>query len=356
MTFSLRDLTLALLSVLAAAMPFAGARAAAAEAPSIAAEWATYRDRFVTADGRVLDTGNKEISHTEGQGWAMLFAEAADDRASFARIWGWTNGNLRRKDNALFSWRWDPDPQNGKPPVSDRNDASDGDMLIAWALIRAARHWHEPGYLQAARRIVGDVRRRLVAKTPGRLVLLPGLNGFESKEGVVVNPSYYIYPALKDFASAMPSSEWQRLRRDGLDLLADARFGRWGLTPDWLDLDRKGDVRLAAKFPARFGFEAIRIPLYLIWGGAATPERLASYLDFWNDYGGKPIPAWTDVKDNSVAPFAGSNGFRAVVQLARGFGEADPPPLPTIGEKDDYYAASLTLLAAMARRETTTQR
>ena len=55
-----------------------------------------YRDRFVTEDGRVLDTGNKEVSHTEGQGWAMLFAEAADDRASFAKIWQWTRDNLQR--------------------------------------------------------------------------------------------------------------------------------------------------------------------------------------------------------------------------------------------------------------------
>src|SRR5712691_6576644 len=89
---------------------------------SIDSEWAKYRDRFVTEDGRVLDTGNKAVSHTEGQGWAMLFAEAADDPASFARIWNWTRGNLQRHDNALFSWRYDP--SDGKTPVADVNDAS----------------------------------------------------------------------------------------------------------------------------------------------------------------------------------------------------------------------------------------
>jgi len=39
------------------------------------------------------------------------------------------------------------------------------------------------------------------------------------------------------------------------------------------------------------------------------------------------------------------------VQLARGYGQPNPVALPTIGDKDDYYAASLTLLAAVARRE-----
>ncbi|HEX3864801.1 MAG TPA: glycosyl hydrolase family 8 [Stellaceae bacterium] len=323
--------------------------AATARADAVQDGWNTFRDRFVTADGRVLDTGNKEVSHTEGQGWAMLFAEAANDRGTFAKIWDWTHNKLQRHDNALFSWRWDPD---GKTPVADPNDASDGDILIAWALARAAHHWKDPEYGRAAHRIVGDIRRRLLVTAPGGLVLLPGADGFKGDGVTVINPSYYIFPALKEFARVLPSPEWQRLRRDGLNLLADARFGRWGLTPDWIEIAKSGDLSPAAKFPPRFGFEAIRVPLYLIWAGEATPERLASYLDFWNDFGGKPAPAWVNVDDNSLAPYAGSSGFQAVVQLTRGFGQTDQPALPTINDKDDYYAASLTLLAAVAQRET----
>jgi endoglucanase len=324
---------------------------ASAQPAPIEAEWAKYRNRFVTEGGRVLDTGNKEVSHTEGQGWAMLFAEAAGDRESFAKLWKWTRENLQRRDNALFSWRFDP--ADGNTPVADINSASDGDILIAWALMRAAKRWQEPEYTEMAERVLTDIRRELLVTTPGRLVLLPGAAGFKGKDGVtVVNPSYYVYPALKDFAKLQPSPQWQRLRRDGLALLTEARFGRWGLTPDWIDVDKKGGVQPAAKFPARFGFDAIRVPLYLIWGGDATPERLASYLDFWNDYGRKPAPAWADVNDNSVAPYAGSTGFQAITRLARGLGQPEPPPLPTIGDSDDYYAASLTLLAAIAQRET----
>jgi endoglucanase len=323
---------------------------ALAQPGPVEAEWGKYRDRFVTADGRVRDTGNKEVSHTEGQGWAMLFAETAGDRASYAKLWQWTRDNLQRRDNALFSWRFDPG--GGTTPFADLNDASDGDILIAWALIRAANRWNEPEYKDAAKRVLSDIRRRLLASTPGRLVLLPGAAGFKGKDGVtVVNPSYYVYPALKEFAKIQPSPQWQRLRRDGLALLAEARFGRWGLTPDWIDVDKKGGLGPAANFPTRFGFDAVRIPLYLIWGGDATPERLASYLDFWNDYGRKPAPAWADVKDNSVAPYAGSTGFQAIAQLARGFAGPEPPALPTIADNDDYYAASLTLLAAIAQHE-----
>jgi endoglucanase len=314
-----------------------------------ATEWTKYRTRFVTDDGRVLDTGNKAVSHTEGQGWAMLFAEAHGDRAAFDKVWNWTRDNLQRHDNALFCWRWDP---ADKAPVTDSNNASDGDILIGWALIRAARRWNEPGYLEAAHGIVADIRSKLLYHWSNRLVLLPGSDGFQSEDGItVVNPSYYIYPAIKDFARIMPAPEWQRLRRDGLSLLSEARFGRWRLTPDWVDLAGTGSVAPATKFPARFGFDAIRVPLYLMWAGDATAERLASYLDFWNDFGGKPIPAWTDVKDNSVAPYAVPTGFEAIIQLARAFRHPKDAELPTIADNDDYYSASLTLLARVAQRE-----
>lgn len=347
----MRILVARFILLVAALVLVSGIRPGFAQTPSIASEWAKFRDRFVTEDGRVLDTGNKAVSHTEGQGWAMLFAEAADDRASFAKLWDWTRSKLQRRDNSLFSWRYDP--ADGKKPVADANDASDGDILIAWALIRAAHRWHEGAYEHAAHRIVSDIRRRLLATAPEGLVLLPGSRGFKDKDGTtVVNPSYYIYPALRDFARLEPSPEWARLRAAGLRLLADGRFGRWGLTPDWIDIDKKGSLSPAAKFPARFGFEAIRVPLYLIWGREASAERLASYLDYWNDFGPKPAPAWTDVNDNSLAPYAGSTGFQAVTQLARGYGQADPPSLPGIADKDDYYSASLTLLAALAQSET----
>ncbi|HEX3954083.1 MAG TPA: glycosyl hydrolase family 8, partial [Stellaceae bacterium] len=148
---------------------------------SIAGEWGKYRDRFVTADGRVLDTGNKEVSHTEGQGWAMLFAASADDRASFEKIWSWTRTNLQRHDNALFAWRWDP--AAGKTPVADHNDASDGDILIAWALSRAAKQWKDPAYTAAAKRVLWDIRKKLLVNAPGRLLLLPGVEGFKGSDG-----------------------------------------------------------------------------------------------------------------------------------------------------------------------------
>jgi len=311
-------------------------------------EWLKYRDHFITRDGRVLDTGNHAHSHSEGQGWAMLFAASFGDCPAFDRIWGWTRQHLQRRDSALFSWQWDPLADN---PISDTNNASDGDIMIAWALARAAGRCARPEYRREAERIVVDIRHRLVETISGQLVLLPGTEGFKEGDGTtIVNPSYYVYPAFREFGALDPSPVWTRLRQDGLALLDKARFGRWGLTPDWIELHRDGGVSPDTHRPPRFGFDAIRIPLYLIWGGAVTPDRLAADLRFWDAFPGRPIPAWTDVRDGSVAPYAVPSGFQAIIELARGLGAAKPPPLPAIADSDDYYSASLTLLAGMARR------
>jgi len=339
-------ITIALLSVSA----LAGAEHAAPSDGTLSGEWLKYRERFISDDGRVRDTGNKDVSHTEGQGWAMLFAVAFDDRATFDRVWHWTRDKLRQPEGALFSWRWDP---NGKEPIADANNASDGDVLIAWALARAARRWHEPGYAAEAHRIAVDIRQRLIKKIAGRLVLLPGVDGFTHEDGsVVVNPSYYVYPALAEFPRLDGSATWGRLRHDGLQLLTKARFGEWQLPPDWVAVDKRGGVTPATPMPPRFGFDAIRIPLYLVWGREATGQLLASEMRFWGAFSDKPMPAWVDVTSGALAPFPAPAGFQAVIDLARAQLHGKPAPVAQIGDSDDYYSASLILLAGMAGRAT----
>ena len=64
--------------------------------------WKSYKSRFVTEAGRVIDTANGQISHSEGQGYGMLLAVAALDRNAFDRICGWTRANLMVRDDQLL--------------------------------------------------------------------------------------------------------------------------------------------------------------------------------------------------------------------------------------------------------------
>ena len=110
-------------------------------------DWVHYKSRFLMPDGRIIDTGNNNVSHTEGQGFAMLFAVSSQDRASFDKIWNWTEKNLKNSKTGLFYWRYNPGESN---PVADKNNASDGDVLIAWALLKADTRWHDKRYSTAS--------------------------------------------------------------------------------------------------------------------------------------------------------------------------------------------------------------
>lgn len=313
--------------------------------------WLAYKARFVATTGRVVDTGNARISHSEGQGWGMLLAQAYDDRPTFLKMWKWTDASLGGEGTSLHPWRWVPESGTAVP---DPNNASDGDILIAWALDRAGRRWGAPEMVEAARVIAVEIGRDLITSKGGRTVLLPGRIGFIDDRGVVVNLSYYVFPAFDSLARLAPGPNWRRLRQDGLDLIDDARFGRWGLPPDWLRLTPAGRIEPAAGWPARFGYDAIRIPLYLIWSGLGKPERLAAFRAFWRQYRNeRKQPSWTDFSDNKVAPYPASAGFTAVAELVEAVLTAAPPANATamISDANDYYSSSLVLLAGIAACE-----
>jgi endo-1,4-beta-D-glucanase Y len=310
--------------------------------------WQICKRRFIVDDRRVVDSGNNNVSHSESQGWGLLFAQSFDDKQTFGRIWDWTSRSLQRGDG-LFSWRWSP---NTADPVPDKNNAADGDILIAWALMRAAAKWNEPRWLQPSRRIQSAVLERLAVEFQGRLILLPGLQGFTRGDRYVVNLSYYVWSAIHDFAEgAGDRSKWRRLEADGLWLCDNAAFGDYKLPPDWL-LFGQHAFRVADDWKPYFGFDAIRIPLYLAWHNQAS--RLDRFVAAWRTprFGGRP-PAWINLDDGSVAPYPSSGGYAAVASVtqfvADGFQGA--PPVAVIGEEDDYYSASLKLLSNLAAQE-----
>ena len=94
------------------------------------------------------------------------------------------------------------------------------------------------------------ISQRLVLRVQGRTLLLPGAQGFADAERVLVNPSYYAFPALLAFGQASGDPLWQRLATDGVQLLREARFGRWGLPADWVELPRGESAGPARHRPA----------------------------------------------------------------------------------------------------------
>ncbi|MBU8536441.1 glycosyl hydrolase family 8 [Falsiroseomonas tokyonensis] len=317
-------------------------------------EWRAFASRFLRPDGRVVDTANQGISHSEGQGWALLCAEQALDREAFDSILGWTRRVLGRPHDALLSWRFRPDASGHGGQVDDPNNATDGDLMYAWALLRAGRRWRSADYTAEGVAVARDVLRLLVRQVGDEMVLLPGAAGFEQRDHVVINPSYYAFPAFRALAQAVPDPIWLRLASDGLSLLRRARFGRWGLPADWVALPRTGGRPSPAPgWPARFSYDAVRVPLYLAWAGLGREPAAAGAARFWSDPNHRRMPAWTDFGSDAISPYAAPSGIVAVAQLAIAkHAEVSPmPSWPFSGEAKDYYSAVLTLLARLAWRD-----
>ncbi len=321
-----------------------------AEGPEIAIlhmDWQEYRRRFITDGGRVVDTGNHDISHSEGQSYAMLLAVAADDRATFERVWGWARANLARPEDALLAWRWAPRQQR---TAADRNNATDGDLVAAWALLRAHHAWRDPAHLATARRMAQEVLDRCTAEWAGDTWLLPGADGFRFARRIVVNPSYYAFRAMRELSAVAPSSLWPRLRVSGLRLVEQARFGRHALPADWVEVDPRGTFRPAEGWPARFSYDAVRVPLHLAWTGHA-PEALRAVHRFWAAHSPGSMPAWVDLANGVAAPHRAEVGMRAIAGLLRQRLGEGTARVERLTAASNYYEASLLLLALLALAE-----
>lgn len=315
-----------------------------------AREWALFYERFATIEGRIVDTGNAGVSHSEGQGIALLAAAQFGDRAAFDQIWDWTRKTLRRPTDGLHSWRYRP---HMPVPVDDPNNATDGDLLIAFALFRAADRWDEPKFRAAALATTRSILAALTRETAAGTVLLPGVSGFDHPDHVVVNPSYYIFPALQRLSAELPHPSWDRLWQSGLALLRTGRFGPWQLTPDWMEIPiSAGAPRAAAQWPARFSFDAVRVPLYLAWAGLAREPAVAAALNFWRSYGSGDVPAWADLTRGGIAPYAQPSGMVAVRRYVDAVSTGRTAALPSVRAANDYYAGALTLLARIAVEQT----
>jgi endoglucanase len=325
--------------------------AAHAAGPAELREWRAFRGRFIAADGRVIDTGNGGISHSEGQGWGLLLAERFGDRACFDLLLGWTRRVLARPRDALHAWKYSA----AAAAVVDGNNATDGDLMIAWALLRAQQRWGGTEYGPLGTATARDILRLTMKPAAGRLLLLPGARGFEHRDHVVVNPSYYAFPAFRPLAAAVPDPRWLQMAGDGLALLRAARFGRWGLPPDWLAVPRERGAPLALapdRLP-RFSYDAIRVPLYLAWAGLADEPPVSAAVRFWRQYGGRRPPAWADLRTDALAPYDALAGMTAVARLARA---AQAERELTVNQtsivtETDYYSAALSLLSRVAWRD-----
>ncbi|TPN82042.1 endoglucanase [Mesorhizobium sp. CU2] len=320
--------------------------AAAAITP---AEWSAYKEKFLDPVGRIVDNANGGISHSEGQGYGLLLSYLAGNRGDFDRIWAFTRTEMMVRDDGLAAWKWDPAT---KPHIRDTNNATDGDILIAYGLALAGEAWRRPDLKQGATAIAMALAAGSL-DTVGDLVLLkPGNAGFGSgdrADGPVVNPSYWVFEALPVMAELAPKGPWDQLAANGKLLLAAAmKIGPSSLPPDWVSLKTKPAV--ADGFPQEFSYNAVRVPLYLVRAGIRDRGLLAPFAAGMTDDQGRVRVV--DIATGETRELLTDTGYRIIPALVSCVLDGKPlaDDLRTF-QPTDYYPSTLQLLAlAYARR------
>ncbi|WP_088891357.1 glycosyl hydrolase family 8 [Leptolyngbya ohadii] len=213
--------------------------------------WTAYKQRFIQADGRVIDWEANGRTVSEGQAYAMLRSVLANDPATFALTLQWAEQNLQRRDgnqlrDRLWAWKWGQNDQGddkGEWGILDSNFASDADIDAATALILAARRWNRPEYLTLAQAKLKDIWESstiVVNSSAPMRHLLPGpIASFQPQpDRVILNPSYGAPYAFRLFAQVDPGRDWMSLVESSYRLLEDsAALSEAGLPSDWVVLN-----------------------------------------------------------------------------------------------------------------------
>ena len=308
------------------------------------AQWRAWKEAFLLPDGRIVDHLQGMASHSEGQGYGLVLSAFMGDRATFDLVRGWTQAHLTQRSDALLNWRLG---QGDDTP--EAMNATDGDILFAWGLSLGADRFDLPEARDWAKKIALAVAERcLIAdpRDPARVVILPAAEGFLRGTKAIVNPSYIIPRALHDLALLSRSMRLAQAATDGSNLLAE--LGANGLVPDWVEIDQVS-LRPSSEHAAQYGYEALRVPLYLIWSGQRGHAAVQQAKRAYRATAAQPAPVRMDLTGKEVLETSDFRGYAALRALVLD----DPAAVsPVLDARQSYYPATIDMLCSLVQHET----
>jgi len=241
--------------------------------------WQRFSERFIQADGRVIDITFDAKSTSEGQSYALFFALVANQPEQFATLLNWTSANLADKQlgEKLPGWLWGK-RDDGSWGIKDRNAASDADLFIAYALLEAGRLWQQPQYTDLGKKLLALVSKEEVVEAGAAgTLLLPGPVGFKlSGDRYRINPSYMPGFMFHYFADVDGGGPWQAIWDDYLRVAPNVFAS--GVAPDLYVINTKGVVTPDSERAPSSSYDAIRVYLWAGMSRDAASQQLLRLL------------------------------------------------------------------------------
>jgi endoglucanase len=312
---------LAALLLLAAAIP------ALSQSPTKWPLWDQYAQRFIDAQGRVIDHTGADRTTSEAQSYSMFFALVAGDQARFDKLLSWTENNLAQGDLTLHlpAWNWGLAPDK-QWKVLDPNSAADADLWLAYDLLEAGRLWNSPRYLNLGRVIMSRIAKDEVTNIPcvgqsggksGGPMVIPAPVGFHpAPDKWIVNPSYVPLPVLQRFATEQPGGPWYNIMAELPQFLGQTSVGEFSM--DWVQCTT-GKGWLAVPLPGPAPKEAHPPDNGQTKGQESAPP--AAY----GSYDAIRVYLWAGISDPGMS--YGKDLPKAVVGMAKYLSTNITPPL-----------------------------
>lgn len=334
--------------------------------------WNAYAERFIDAQGRVIDPQGGDHTTSEGQSYALFFALADNDRQRFDRVLAWTQVNLAggNMGTRLPGWLWGK-AQDGEWKLLDPLPAADSDCWIAYSLIEAGRLWHNAGYTTLGHQMMGMIARQEVAELPGfGSMLMPGPTAqWVHNQAWTLNPSYVPLFLFERFKQEDPAGPWGAIAMNIPNMLRQSV--RHGFAMDWVDYVPSDGFYPASKptqagqspSPAGGSYDAIRVYLWagMLDGAGRTRTDLVGSISGMASYlANHDAPPEKVNADGIPAEHDGPVGFSAALlpylralpdmgktsaQQRVRMGEQLDPATGLYGKDPAYYDQNLVLFA-----------
>ncbi len=226
--------------------------------------WSVFKRNFITPEGRVIDRYNQDITHTESIGYGMFFAVSYGDQKTFYLVREWLKKNMSLGQTNLYGWKWGKNDK-GEWGMLDPNNATDGDMWIAYSMLLAYEKWKDNYLLQEAKSLIKSIKENTIIKYNGKVLLLPAQFGFNKDDYIKLNPSYTIPFIFEKFAHYDNDPIWKTLIYDSVDMFQNSALGNLKIHPDWIKIDKSSKQYTYFGDESIFGFDSIRTPLFIAY-------------------------------------------------------------------------------------------
>ena len=198
----------------------------------ITSKYNSYKTHFLKTSGSysyILATGTgpsgNGITISEAHGYGMIIFALMDDKTTFDRMNAFRKAHPSRNGNGLMAWYI---ANVGQVP-HDGNNATDGDLDIAYALLLAHKKWGGDVYLAEAKTLIAAIKQNNMRTNNYRTKLGDWDNSSDNTRSSDWMPGHF-----RAFAKATNDNFWNQAADMVYTLFGQVANSNTGLVPDFV--------------------------------------------------------------------------------------------------------------------------